>query len=186
MSNLVATRYASALLEIGKENNVLDLFHEQLGEVVNQIKGEEKFYGLLNSPKIIRSEKKQIVKEVFGKAVEPYLLNFLYILIDKGRQGQLEDIFLSFQDLVYKEKDILPAKVISAIVLSDAQLSALKDKLQKQFDKEIILENKIDPSIMGGLIIYAGDKIIDGSVKNKLSKLKNSLKDIRLQEIGVN
>jgi F-type H+-transporting ATPase subunit delta len=186
MSNLVTTRYATALFETAKEHQLLDLFREQLKGVIEQIEGEEKFKQLLNSPQITGVQKKQIFEDVFKEAIHPYLLNFIFLVLDKGRQKYLKGIFLVFQDLVYKEKDILSVRVVSAVELKEEQLTALKEKLKSQFQKEIILQDKIDPSIVGGLIIYAGDKIIDGSVQNKLAKLKNNLKEIRLQEIGVN
>lgn len=186
MSSILTRRYASALLEVGKEYQLLDEFFEQYTEIVNQINQEKRFEQLLNSPQITDSEKKKIISEVFGEAINPYLLNFIYILIDKGRLNLIKEMFLDFQEMVYEEKNILPTKVVSAIPLGEEQLSQIKEKLSNKFQKEILLENKVDSSIMGGLVVYAVDKIMDGSIKSKIAKLRIDLKEIRLQEIGVN
>ncbi|RBP37807.1 F0F1 ATP synthase subunit delta [Garciella nitratireducens] len=186
MSSILTRRYASALLQVGKEHDLLDEFLEQYAEMINQIKKEKKFEQLLNSPRIIHSQKKKIINEVFANTMNSYFLNFIYVLIDKGRLTYLEEIFLDFKEMVYKEKDILPIKVVSAIPLKEEQLVRVKEKLTKILKKEILIQNKVDPSIIGGLIVYAGDKILDGSIKSKIAKLKVNLKEIRLQEIGVN
>lgn len=186
MPNLLARRYASALLEIGKEQELLDTFHEQLVGVVDQFKQHKKFEQLIISPQITTEEKKKVISEVFGKVLNPYLLNFIYLLIDKDREGYIEDIANTFNEMFYNEKNILSAEVISAVALREEQLSTIKNKLAAQFNKEIIINNQVDPSIIGGVIVYAGDQIIDGSVKSKLNQLKANLKEVRLQEIGVN
>lgn len=186
MSSILTRRYASALLEVGKEYQLLDEFLEQYKIMINQINQEKKFEQLLNSPQITDLEKKKIINEVFGKAINPYLLNFIYILIDKGRLHLIKEMLLDFQEMVYEEKNILSTKVVSAIPLREKQLSQIKEKLSNKFQKEILLENKVDSSIMGGLIIYAGNKILDGSIKSKIAKLRVDLKETRLQEIGVN
>lgn len=185
MSNLLEKRYASALLEIGKEQELLEDFHEQLVEVVNQFKRHKDFRKLMNSPQITSAEKKEILSEVFGRVLHPHLLNFLYLLIDKDRERYIEDVAQTFQEMFYDEKNILFVRVSSAVALSEEQLSAIKGKLSTRFNKEIVIHNQVEPSIIGGIIIYTEDQIIDGSVKTKLEKLKAHLKEIRLQEIGV-
>jgi F-type H+-transporting ATPase subunit delta len=182
---MVARRYASALMEVGLENNLLEEFHKQFSEIINQLNREEGFQKLLNSPLITNKEKKEIIKEVFGKYINPYLLNFIFVVIDNKRQKNIKDIFLGFQDMVYEKNNILAVKAVSAVALNKQQINSLKNRLAQQFNKEIIIENKIDPSIMGGLVIYAENRILDGSIKGKLEKLKTELKAIPLQEIGV-
>lgn len=135
---------------------------------------------LINIPSIEKSQQKELINTIFGNNMNSYLYNFLMILFDKNRFIELEFIFLAFKDYYFVEKNTLEASIVSVIELSEEQLKTIQKKLEQRTNKKIIITNEIDESILGGLIIYVGDQVIDGSIRSQLNNMKIELKAIRL------
>lgn len=184
--SLASKKYSVALLDIAKEHNMLDEIYEQFKTIVTELTRDKKMWELMNIPSMKTSEQKELIKTIFGQEINEFLYNFLMILFDKNRFNELEFIFLAFKDSYLAEKNTLEASVLSVIELSKENISAIQEKLEKRFCKNILITNEIDESILGGLIVYVGEQVIDGSIKSQLSNIKSNLKLIRLQELGVN
>lgn len=183
--SLIGKRYAIALLDVAKENNMIDRMYDEFELVINNITKEKDLWQLFISPSIENNQKKEISKEIFGDYLNKFLLNFLNILIEKNRIKDIKDIFYSFKSLTHDEKNMLEASAITAIAMSDVEKKRLKENLEKKYNKKVLLKNEIDQSIIGGIIVYIGNQVIDGSVRKSLSNLKQELQEIRLQELGV-
>lgn len=184
--SLASKKYSLALIEIAKENNMLDEIYEEFKTITTELIQDKKMWELINIPSISTSDQKELIQTIFGKNINKYLLNFLMILFDKNRFDELEFIFLAFKDYYLAEKNTLEASVLSVIELSKEHMQGIQQKLERRFKKKIMITNQIDQSILGGLIVYVGDQVIDGSVRSQLNHIKNGLKEIRLQELGVN
>ena len=184
--SLASKRYSLALIDIAKENNMLDEIYEQFKIVVKELTKEKKMWELINIPSIETSQQKQLIQTIFGGGINPYLNNFLMVLFDKNRFNELEFIFSAFKDYYFVEKNTVEASVLSVIKLSEEHIKAIQEKLEKRTNKNIIVTNEIDESIIGGIVIYFGDQVIDGSIRSQLNSMKIELKSIRLQELGVN
>ena len=106
------------------------------------------------------------------------LKNFLKILVEKGRISSLKSIELTFKELLNDKHNIIEGTVISAIALTEKQVKELEEKLSKKYNKNVTLENEVDQSILGGVLVRLGNTQIDGSVKTRLNYIKDQLTQV--------
>ncbi len=177
----VATRYAEALLDTSRDAGVLDGVAESFASVLVAVKGTDTLRIFLDSPQVPTADKKEPLKKVFGGKVEPVLLTFFYLLIDKHRIENTRDIGEVFAELVENEQGYLRARVVTAITLPDDLAAALKGKLAAYTGKKIILEKKTDTAVLGGVCVTLGDKILDGTVRTNLNLLRKTLGQARIR-----
>lgn len=177
----VATRYAEALLDTAKAEGTLDSVAESLAAVLNAVKDNHLLRIFMDSPQVRTEEKKELLQKVFGDKIEPVLLNFFHLLIDKHRIENIRDIGEVFADLVEAEQGYLRARVVTAITLPDDLAAALKGKLAAHSGKKIILEKKTDPAVIGGVCVTLGDKILDGTVATNLNLLRKALSQAQIR-----
>ena len=183
--SVVSKRYARALLQIAKESDILEEIVYDLEIVAMELTRERKMGQLMKSAQINKEEKKEIIQRIFGKEINTHLNHFLMVLIDKNRFSELKSIYVDFKEGYLKEKNILEASIFSAIKLTNEHLHKLQEKLEKRTGKKVVVKNDIDESIIGGLIIYIGGQVIDGSIRNQLQQLRNKLQETGLEEVGV-
>jgi len=177
----VATRYAEALLETAKDRGVLPAVAESFAGLLAAVKDNHTLRIFMDSPQVPTAEKKGLLKKVFGDKIEPVLLNFFYLLIDKHRIENTRDIGEVFAELVEDEQGFLRARVVTAITLPDDMAAALTGKLADHTGKKIILEKKTDPAVIGGVCVTLGDKILDGTVRTNLNLLRKTLGQARIR-----
>lgn len=178
MAELVSKIYSQALFEVALENDKLDEFVEEMNLIASSCKDYPKFYEILKTPKINVKEKKKVVSQIFKGKISQELINFLKIILDKRRIKNLFSIQKEFENMVLSHKGIVKAKAITTIPLDEKQIEKLKKKLSEITKKNIQIENEIDEKLIGGILIKLGDKVIDGTIKNKLKELQNSLTQI--------
>ncbi|HAE42668.1 MAG TPA: hypothetical protein DCG34_07085 [Clostridiales bacterium] len=178
MAELVAKVYSQALFEVGLEKKSLDLYLKELKAVTTACTEYPDFYEILKSPKIKTDEKKRVVHEVFGDNHSEEINNFIKIILDKRRIKDLFSIAKEFEALIYEHKGIVKAIAYTTKPLATEEHEALKEKLQFMTKKEIELINQIDENLLGGVMIKLGDRVIDGTLRGKLNRLQNSLKEI--------
>lgn len=180
MAQLVIKRYATALFDIAKEKEAIDAFEEQVKTIYEIIKQQPEFISLLDHKRISHEEKIKLLETTFEGRVNNELVGLLILLVTKKRQIYILDILQEFLRLVKEAKGQVKATLTSAIPLSNEQLAQIKAKLEKSTQKTIELETVIDKSIIGGMIIRVGDKVVDSSIKGKLNGLKSQLSNLRL------
>ena len=178
MYEFLDRRYALALYEACVEAGNVEIVLQQLKEIVNEIDSNKDFLKIIKNPQISKLNKKRIFKELFESSIEQELLNFLLLTIDKERILYLREKYDQFRQIYLEANNIITAEVRSAIPLSNIERENLKMVLEKKYDKTIMLKQKIDKSLIGGVIIRIGDEIIDGSIKNKLSEIKKIIEEI--------
>ena len=171
----VATRYAEALLDRARTLGVVDSVAESYAGVLDAVKDNVDLRIFMDSPQVRTEEKKELLVSVFGGKIEPVLLNFFHLLIDKHRIANTRDIGEVFAELVESEAGFLRAQVVTAVKLPDDLAARLKDRLARSWGKKIILEKKIDPAVIGGVCVTLGDKILDGTVRTNLNLLRKTL-----------
>ena len=171
----VASRYAEALLYTARAAGVLDNVAESYAGVLDAVKGNVELRIFLDSPQVRTEEKKELLTSVFGGKIEPVLLNFFHLLLDKNRIENTRDIGEVFANLVETEHGYLRARVVTAIALPDDLAASLKSRLSATTGKKIILEKKTNPAVIGGVCVTLGDKILDGTVRTNLDLLKKTL-----------
>lgn len=176
MSNsMVAKRYALALFQLSKENNLLKQMEEELRVVKEVLTNSSDLNAVLKSPKVSVAKKKEIIKDSFSK-VNPYVLNTLMILIDRHRDDQIVEVVDQFVELANEEHGIAEAKVYSIRPLTKEESDALSTSFAAKVGKKSLrIENIVDSELLGGLKIRIGNRIYDGSLRGKLDRLERKL-----------
>lgn len=178
MAELIAKRYAGALFEVSLELKQEQVFKEELQGIVNILKTYPEFDQLLKSPLIQSQEKKDIITKVLKDKVSQEIFNFLFILVDKRRLTYFQEIVQSFISMVEASKNIVEAVAITAQPMSKEEMLRLQAKLSLSSGKNVTLKNEINQEIVGGVLIKIGDQVIDGTIKNRLSQMREQLTQI--------
>ena len=146
--------------------------------MVELIKNNKELDNVLKSPLVAKNEKTQLIEALFNNKINNDLKNFLKILVEKGRISSLKSIELTFKELLNDKHNIIEGTVISAIALTEKQVKELEEKLSKKYNKNVTLENEVDQSILGGVLVRLGNTQIDGSVKTRLNNIKDQLTQV--------
>ncbi|MGL4730199.1 MAG: F0F1 ATP synthase subunit delta [Clostridium sp.] len=184
MYEFLDRRYAQALYDVCEKNNILEETLEDLKSIVESMEECEELRKIIEHPQIHRPEKKAIFKKLFKDEVSEELLSFLILLIDKDRILYLKEKYNQFRLIYFERHNMVEVLVRTAIPLTDEQRNTLKEKLENKYKKEIILSEKVDESLLGGMIIKVGDDVIDGTVKSRISAMKQLMND--KQDIKIN
>lgn len=167
--------YGMALFEAASELDKVDAIFEEMRSIETIFDENPSFYEFFITPRISKTEKKETVKKIFEGKISTEVLNFLYILLDKRRAMNYREIVKQYAKIVAESRNISEGTIFSANPLKQEQIEAFQEKVAALVRKKVRLENKVDPSIIGGVKIFIGDKVIDATVKNKLQSLKESL-----------
>ncbi len=178
MESVIAERYSTALFEAGKEENCLDRLFEESQYLEGMIREVPEFVRVFQNPQITREVKHELLGKWFHETLTPYWNNLLFLLSDKGRIGELPQIIEAFRKQVYEDRGIREIEAVTAIPLSEELKEKLTEKLSSITGKTVYLTNKVDPSIVGGLILNMDHDQIDGSVKGRLEGLKKQISSI--------
>ncbi len=168
----VARRYAQTLLDLSLQEGKLDVAFNDMNFFVSVYKQSKDFSAVLKSPVITADKKLPILNKIFKGRINDLTLSFIELVTRKNREEVLIEVANEFSALYFEHKNIAKATVISAIELPEASVSAIKSKLEAFTGKGIVIETAVDKSIIGGVVVKIGDKIIDKSVKNMLNRLK--------------
>ena len=178
MIDVIANRYADALFQLSEEENITKKIYSELHDVVDLLKSNKELENVLKSPLISKKEKIELIEKLFSNKINKNLKNFLKILVEKGRINSLKAIELTFKQLLNDKHNIIEGTVISAIPMQDKQIKELEKKLSKKYNKNVTLENEVDESILGGVLVRLGNTQIDGSVKTRLDNIKEQLAQV--------
>ena len=177
--NPVAQAYAGALLAVAMEKGEADLYRDQLVAISTTVEGDAQIQVFLESPKIRRSDKKAALEKALSGQVSVAVLNLILILIDRGRQGLIEDIAHAYQDRMDVLAGRVNATITSATKLSSAIRKALVGAIAKKLDKEVVSTEQVDPDLLAGLTIQVGDLVVDGSLRTQLRKIRQEVSQTR-------
>jgi F-type H+-transporting ATPase subunit delta len=173
----VAGRYASALFELAQEQNRLDEVDADLGKFQSMLDASGDLKRLVNSPAFAAEDQQRALKAVMDWAsIGATTGNFLSVVARNRRLFAAEDMIKTFRGLLARHRGEVAAEVKSAIALTDEQVAALKARLKSTFGKDVRLDAKVDPSLLGGLVVKIGSRMFDSSLRTKLSNLKVVLK----------
>ena len=172
--NEIASKYATALYELALENNQLDIYQEQTRFVLNSFEENEEFLDVLNSKFLSVKEIHEIIEKTYV-GVEQDIISLLKIIVENHRVNLLKDIFVSFNSLCNSYKGITEGMLFSAFPLDKKTIADIELAIGKKEGRKISLIFKIDPSLIGGVKVVINNHIYDGSVKNKLAEMKQSL-----------
>lgn len=181
MAKLISKTYGEALFELAVEEQKLDVLFEEAKAVRDILRENSDFGKLMGHPKIPGEDKVKVAEEVFKGRVSGELTGFLVLIIEKDRSDEIDDILTYFIDRVKEEKHIGVAFVTTAVELDKATQTKIKQRLLETTKyKEMEMHYTVDTSIIGGMIIRIGDRVIDSSITTKLNELKKQLLKIQL------
>lgn len=184
LANEAAPKYARALFELGQRDDKLEIFSEQLKLVVSLFASHAELSQFMFHPQVKAEVKKDTLKKVFGKDIDKLILNFLMLLVDRRRISGINIIWDEFRRLYNASRNLEEAEVTTAVNLGDAAVKALRQKLSEVTGKNIVLHTKVNPAIVGGVVVRLGDKLIDGSVVRQLGDLRRVLTSSKLTRLG--
>ena len=181
MAKLISKTYGDALFELAVEKDKVDVLLEEIEQLQKVLSENDEFGRLMNHPKIIKEEKIQVAKDVFGGRASDELLGFLTIIITKDRYKDIDEILDYFIAEVKRYKGIGIATVTTAVPLKEEQCKKIEQKLLEttEFTK-MEMHYKLDESLIGGMVVRIGDRVVDSSIKTKLSELQKELLKVQL------
>jgi F-type H+-transporting ATPase subunit delta len=175
----VAERYASALFGLAREDSAIDLVESDLAGVSRMIDESGDFRRLVESPVFSAEEQERAIGAVAERVgIRGLTGNFLRLLAKNRRLFALPGVIKAFHDMVARHRGEVAAEVTSAHPLSDDQLAALRTALKEKLDKDVRLETRVNPAILGGLIVKVGSRMIDTSLRTRLLTVKTRLKEV--------
>lgn len=175
----IATRYAAALFELAEEKGELDKVAGDLRDLRKMLADSADFRRMVASPVIDRKQRTAAVEEIAKRGgLSTLTANFLGVLVHNGRLFTLDATIGAFLALLAGKRGELTAHVSSATPLAESQIAAVSAALKKALGRTVALESSVDPSLIGGLVVKVGSRMIDGSLKTKLQRLSLSMKGI--------
>lgn len=172
----VAGRYASALFDLANESSKTAEIESDLVKFQGLLDESADLVRLVRSPVIAADDQSRAMGAILERAgIGGLTANFLKLVTANRRLFVIQDIIKAYRALAAKARGEVGAEVTSAFALNDAQIASLKDALKASVGKDVTLQTKVDPSILGGLIVKVGSRMIDSSLKTKLLNLKVAL-----------
>ncbi len=182
MAKIVSKTYGMALFAVAFEEKRVDEFFEAARLVSCVLGQNDDFCKWIKHPKITREDKIRIVEKTFLENIPKEVVGVMVLLIAKRHAKDIFSVFDYFIDLVKKEKKIGKAEVVTAVPMSDRQKAKVEAKLLETTEYESFEMNYlVDTSIIGGMIIRIGDRVVDSSVKTKLINLTREMRKTRLK-----
>jgi ATP synthase F1 delta subunit len=167
----IAKVYARSLFEVAREQAKLDLVREQLGQLVDALNQHRELAVFFFSPYFSVKEKQDALGRVLVDA-DPALLNFLRLLVEKHRMPVIFRIRDAFEQLWEEENRMLPVEITSAIELDADTIEGLSQEISQRTGRKVKLAARVDPDILGGLVVRVGNSILDASIRNRLEQLR--------------
>ncbi len=182
----LARRYSQALFEIASETS-LDPVDNDLRELTKLVEENEEVKGALLHPHISSSDKKSIMDKLLGEDFGQTTRRFLHLLIDRKRESLLPFIQREFTRLADEARNVVEAKVASAIALSAPQLDNLKQAIGRMTGKDVRIVSEVRAELIGGVLVQVGDRVMDGTVAHALNRMREDLLKTseKPQEVGV-
>ncbi len=170
----IAQVYARSLFEVAREHGSLDVAREQLGQFADAVDANRDFATFLFSPYFSTEEKKEGLRKAVTD-VDPTILNFLEALLERHRMPAIFRIRAEFDRLWDRENKLLPVEVTSAIALDEQTVKSIGDRIGEQTGERVQLTSRVDPDILGGIVLRVGNSILDASIKHRLDQLRKQV-----------
>jgi F-type H+-transporting ATPase subunit delta len=170
----IATVYARSLFEVAKEQDKLDVVRDQLGAFADALNETRELAVFFFSPYFSTQEKEDGLERAVTDA-DPVVLNFLKLLIEKHRTPVVFRIRAEYDRLWENENKLLPVEITSAIELDEDIVKQLGDRISEQTGRKVELSSRVEPDILGGIVVQVGNAVLDASVRNRLEQLRKQV-----------
>lgn len=181
MAKLISGTYGEALFELALEEHREDQLLEEAQGILLILQKNPELNQMMNHPKIVREEKLSTLKTIFEGRISGEMLGFLTLIVEKDRYGSIEGILSCFIDKMKEHKGIGIAYVQAAVALTQEQKQQVEKKLLATTKyRQMEMHYTVQESLIGGMVIRIGDRVVDSSIRSKLSDLERSLMKIQL------
>ena len=170
----IAEVYSRALFEVGKDSDVLDRVHDELGQFADALAEDRNLQVFFFSPYFSSEEKKEGVTRVVTDA-DQRLVNFLQLLAERHRVPALFRIRRSFDSMWAEENKLLPVTVTSAVELDESLVQDIGRSIEEQTGRRVDLSSNVDADVLGGLMVRVGNMVLDATVRNRLEQLRKQV-----------
>lgn len=179
----IGIKYARALFAEAAEQGILEPVGAQLRGMHEVVRGNHDLKEFMVSPEVPTENKLALVQSVFASRTNPLVVQFLTLLVEKNRIAVLEEIIEAFEVLMDDHEGRVKARVVTAIPLDAAREQTLRAELSRITGKTVEVTQTVDASILGGVIVHLGNKIIDRSIRRGLREIRESLMRTELNEV---
>ncbi|MBI4605834.1 MAG: ATP synthase F1 subunit delta [Planctomycetes bacterium] len=176
----LSTVYAQALLELAVERRELERAHEEVSSLEKLLRDDARFRTFVESPKVERTAKVKSLEAALRGRVSDSLLNFVLLVIRKGRQLHLRQMLEDFHRLHDKHIGLVRVGAVTAVPLSEASRAELSRTLERKLGKRVSLEARVDPDVLGGLVVRYDGMVADSSLSTALAKIAAGMKTVKL------
>ncbi|MFI3172640.1 MAG: ATP synthase F1 subunit delta [Eubacteriales bacterium] len=181
MAKLVSKTYGDALFELAKQEGKIEEFAPQVESVLEVFDLNRELIKLMEQPKIVKDEKIKVIEDIFTGKVAKEIVGLMVLLIEKSHYTDMVSVFEYFIEQVKEEKGIGIARITSATKLREEQKVQVEKRLLETTNYTTFEMNfAVDESLIGGMVIRIGDRVVDSSIKTKLYGLSKELKNIQL------
>jgi F-type H+-transporting ATPase subunit delta len=175
----VAGRYATALFELALEEKALATVEQDLNRFASALDAVEDLRRLVRSPVFTAEEQQRAIAAILDKMeIEGLTANFLKLIARNRRLYAAPDMIKAFRALLARHRGQASAEVTSALSLTEGQLRALQTALKAALHKDVQLDQKVDATLLGGLVVKVGSRMVDSSLRTKLNSLKQTMKEV--------
>lgn len=172
MNAQVVEPYASALMSSARSHDLTEQFGENVRSLLNLLQSSEQLRDFFANPFVKAEDKKAVLGQIVGESIHPYMRNFLMLLVDRRRILLLEPICQQYLALLRELNQTVLAEVTSAVELTETQQQAVREKVMAMTNAhQVELDSKLDPELIGGVIIKVGSQVIDASLRGQLRRL---------------
>lgn len=179
--SIINVRYAKALYSLGKEKGMLGLLKSDIETVAGICADSNEFILFLESPVVKTSQKVKLLAEIFTGSVHELTLKFLILVTENRRETFIPDICRDFLDLIRKDSGIKSAVITTATALPAVTIEKARLILEKELNTKIELTGKVNPEILGGIILRVDDRQYDASLATQLKKLRTNLLETEIK-----
>jgi F-type H+-transporting ATPase subunit delta len=166
--------YAEALLEAAKDKKRLDRVRKDFDEFAAALEGSEELQRFLQNPQIESETKRQALEDLLAKSDELFL-NLVRVLVDKNRIAELDQVHEEWGRLLAREERVLELELTTAVELSDKEAARVVKQIEETSGRSVVATRTVDPDLIGGLVVQAGSRRLDASVRGRLEQLREKL-----------
>ena len=170
--------YARSLFEAAVEQNRLDRVQEELADFAVTVEEVPELRALLENPEVDARAKRALLEQLLADADE-LVRNFLLLVAEKGRSGEIVEIAREFEVLVAEARGILDVELTTAVELSQQEFDALVQRIGKASGRDVRASRAVDPDLVGGLVLQIGSRRLDASIRGRLERLRHQLTTAR-------
>jgi F-type H+-transporting ATPase subunit delta len=175
-ANVVARIYAETLLRLAEREQAVDDVDAGVAALTELLAVDERFVRFLAAPQIAASAKRAVVERAMGNRLPSALVKFVRLVIEKHREPMLGEILDAWRELQDLRANRMTATLVTAAAVDDAMRDSVRVALEGVTGKHVVLDAKVDPALLGGVVIRFGDTVVDGSIKSRLATLRQRLR----------